>query len=681
MAKRHPAPTRQRRQFLKAALAAGAAPALQAPLASWAQVTPGATVFIPGNTNTASWAITTDPAIYSAAYRKRFTNLLPDPNSAAFSYSPEIGTGGTTGAQAKYIVQAGQTTQDILGIGIQTPVWGYQNYETATPTYPGRSFKVVRNQPVNVVWKNNLSSSTGQPLSHLLPVDQTLFLAHAHNTGVPIAVHHHGGDTAFEFDGGPDQWTTPQRVEIGPGVIPPSALPGAYPAGTQTNVDATSTGLTYTYLNAQEASLHWYHDHGEGTTRTTVHAGLAGLYYVTDANEALLRSANVIPSAAYETTLVLQDRTFDAQGRLTYAANPIDSPTPTPSTFPANNPTTLPEVFGDIIVVNGKAWPKMNVEPRPYRIRLLGGADSRFFTLKFQPPMVRKPLSGTSVPAALPKVYVIGTDLGFMNRGVDVTNTGVTIAPGERMDLVVDFTGLSGNYTLMNSAATPFPAGALPVGGATLVMRFDIVLPRNTTVPAPVTANLPAVSLRRTVDTAPLASAAALLATPVAATRKIMLGEGLDAYGRITPLLGTYDPVNPANNLGTLSFMDPPTETPRLNTTEIWEFWNVSADAHPVHIHLSEFRVLDRQAFRPMTPAAKPMPNGYIGQKIVGKPSMVGARVTAPLTEQGPKDTVVCPSGWVTRILISFKRPGTYVYHCHILSHEEHDMMRWFKVV
>ena len=618
-----PASTR-RRTLLKTAAAAAVLPALQTSRA-WAQVVPGPTVFIPGNMDPASWAISSDPSIYSRTYQARFTNILPNPNAAAFTYAPEAGTGGATGVVPKFVIRAGQTSQDLLGIGIPTPVWGYQNYETAQPTYPGRSFKVTRNQPVNVVWKNNLSDLSGQPLPHLLPVDQTLFLAHAHNTGVPIAIHHHGGDTAFEFDGGPDQWTTPQRVEIGPGVIPASALPGNYPAGTQTNMDAT-TGLDYKYLNSQEASLHWYHDHGEGTTRTNVHAGLAGLYFVTDANEATLRAANVIPSAAYETTLVLQDRTFDALGRLTFAANPIDSPTPTPSTFPTNSPTTLPEVFGDIILVNGKAWPKMNIEPRPYRVRLLGGADSRFFTLKFQPPMVTKPGSKLPTLGALPKMYVIGTDLGFMNKGIDVTNTGITIAPGERIDTVIDFTGLTGNYTLMNSAVTPFPAGTAPTGGATLVMRFDLTLPKNTAVPAPVTANLPLVSLRRTVDTPPLAPYATISKTVVAATRKIMLGEGVDAYGRITPLLGTYDPVNPAKNLGTLSFLDPATETPALNTTEIWEFWNVSADSHPVHIHLSDFRILDRQAFKPIVPAALPMPNGYIGQKITAAPSMVGTR-------------------------------------------------------
>lgn len=669
----------RRRSLLKTAAWAAVAPVLETTQAV-AQVVPGPIVSIPGNVDPASWAITSDPSIYSRAYTARFTNILPNPNAAAFTYAPEAGTGGATGVMAKYVIKAGQTAQDMLGIGIQTPVWGYHNYETAVPTYPGRSFVMTRNQPANVIWKNNLSDASGLPLNHLLPVDQTLFIAHAHNTGVPIAIHHHGGDTAFEFDGGPDQWTTPQRVEVGPGIIPSSALPGTYPPGTQTNIDAT-TGLDYKYLNAQEASLHWYHDHGEGVTRQNVHAGLAGLYFVTDANEAALRAANVIPTAQYETTLVLQDRTFDAQGRLTFAANPKDSPTPVPTTFPANSPTTMPEVYGDIIVVNGKAWPKMNVEPRPYRIRLLGGADSRFFTLKFQPPMVTRPPSRIPTLGPLPKMYVIGNDLGFMNKGVDITNTGITIAPGERIDLVVDFTGLTGNYTLMNSAPSPFPAGTPPTGGATLVMRFDITLPKNNAVPAPITANLPNVSLRRTVDTPVLPAYAALVATPVAATRKILLGEGTDAYGRITPLLGVYDPVNPAKNLGTLAFLDPATETPALNTTEIWEFWNVSPDSHPVHIHLSDFRVLDRQAFKPVTPAALPMSNGYIGQKLTSAPAMVGTRTPAPATEQGPKDTVVCPPGTVTRVLISFKRPGTYVYHCHILSHEEHDMMRWFKVV
>ena len=156
--------------MLKTTAAAALLPAAEVSN-TWAQVVPGPTVFIPGNNNPASWAINTQVAIYSAAYQRRFTNILPNPLGAAFAYAPEAGTGGTTGVMPRYVISAGQTTQDLLGIGLQTPVWGYKNFETAQVTYPGRTFKVTRNQPVNVIWKNNLSAANGQPLPHLLPVE------------------------------------------------------------------------------------------------------------------------------------------------------------------------------------------------------------------------------------------------------------------------------------------------------------------------------------------------------------------------------------------------------------------------------------------------------------------------------------------------------------------------------
>jgi len=533
--------------------------------------------------------------------------------------------------------------------GKTTPIWGYRNQETSVPTFPGRTFQVQRNSAVTVRWRNALATASG-PLPHLMPVDQSITLQ-TPTTGVPLAVHHHGGDSAVEFDGGPDQWTTPVRQQVGPGI-------------TAANLDATGPGVQYQYLNTQEASMHWYHDHAESLTRLNVHAGLAGLYTVTDTNEALLRTLAIIPKPPYEIAMVLQDRCFDSQGNMAYAADPTQYPGG--ANIPTDRPTHFPEMFGDVLLVNGRAWPNLSVEPRPYRVRLLNGSDARFYTLTF----------GT-----LP-VYKIGTDLGFLNNGQKMAT--VTIAPGERVDLVVDFSLRQlQSIVVTNSAVTPFPNGDLPTGGATQVMRFQVSLLFNPLVPLTVPSLLPATSLRRTSDTPALPTMASVVAALPATTvrRRVLLGEGVDEYDRVTPLMGVYDPVNAAKNVGTLTFNDPPTEQPKLGSTEIWEFWNATVDSHPVHMHLVQFRLIDRQTPAGVVPVATTMPNGWTGVKLQGTPTFPTGPVVPAVHEQGWKDTIICPPGQVTRVLVSFKRPGKYVYHCHILSHEDHEMMRWYQVV
>jgi spore coat protein A len=190
-------------------------------------------------------------------------------------------------------------------------------------------------------------------------------------------------------------------------------------------------------------------------------------------------------------------------------------------------------------------------------------------------------------------------------------------------------------------------------------------------------------------------------AVPVGATvRRVLLGEGLDEFSRIMPLLGSFQMPGDAAyknygtdfNLGTLSFSQSPTETPTAGTTEVWEFWNTTVDAHPMHMHLVKFRLLNRELFGPSKLSTdsnggamaevKPMVNGWTGSRLL--PDMVqlsGLPVAAPADEQGWKDTILCYPGEVTRVMMKFDRPGKYVYHCHILSHEEHDMMRWYEVV
>jgi spore coat protein A len=571
-----------------------------------------------------------------------------------FVYRPD---GGSTATSTNYTVAAGQTQWDILGIKnadnqpVKTTVWGYGNSDggVALPyTFPGRTFEVQRNSAIRVKWLNRLMEAR-VALPHLLPVDQTISLQKV-TTGVPTAVHHHGSDSAFEFDGGPDQWQTPLRQQKGPGV---NAVNGT-----------GDDGVSYTYDNAQEASLHWYHDHAEGVTRTNVYAGLAGLYVIRDRNEAQLQTANVLPSGPYEVALLLQDKTFTADASLSYTADPAQYPDPealgSGIALPLDNPTHMPEMFGDVIVVNGKAWPTLAVEPRPYRLRLLNGADARVFQLDF----------------GAARVWQIGTDLGFLNNPVAMS--AVTIAPGERMDLIVDFSACTGQQIVVgNSAAAPFPFGdpVLPGSGADVVMRFSVTRARNVQVPAaPVSANT---RLRGVMSqTLALTTPARVPGSPK--VRRILLGEGVDEYGRILPLLGTYDPTGVANN-GTMDFNEPPTEFPSVGSTEIWEFWNTTEDAHPVHMHLVQFRILNRENFTGTT-GTTVMPQGWTGVRLEPGAQLDGAPVVAPAHEQGLKDTVVCPPGMVTRVAAAFNRRGKYVYHCHILSHEEHSMMRWFIV-
>lgn len=643
--------TTSRRDFLKTSLTITSTTAVAASLPGLAAATVGSPA------SSGSWAGSTDPAIFAAAWAARFSNTLPNPLDPAvlgigFIYRPDPGSNN------RYTVSAGQMQWDVLGLpGITTTVWGYGNYEGGSElpyTFPGRSFVVQRNSAISVRWLNKLTDSGGYALAHLLPVDQTITLQGV-NTGVPTAVHHHGGDSAFEFDGGPDQWQTPLRQQTGPGVTAVNS-PGR-------------DGVTYRYGNAQEASLHWYHDHAEGVTRINAYAGLAGLYVIRDANEAALIARKAIPSGAYEVALVLQDKIFAADGSLAYFADPAQYPdldltvppaTQPPAPFPGGNATHMPEMFGDVMVVNGKAWPNYDVEPREYRVRLLNGADARFFTLNF---------------GAAP-VWQIGTDLGLLNAPVKLAN--VTISPGERIDLVVDFSAMAGQQLVVgNSAAVPFPLGDVPAvdSGADVVMRFSVVKPLNRHVPRS--------RIRDVEDLRGLAAGTPRLERAKVPegtkVRRILLGEGMDEYGRITPLLGTYEPKGGADNRGTMDFNEPATEFPRLGSTEVWEFWNASVDSHPLHMHLVQFRVLDRQAFAGTT-VDTAMPNGWTGVQLQPGARKRGLVQKAPAGEQGWKDTVVCPPGMVTRVVATFNRPGKFVYHCHILSHEEHSMMRWFIV-
>ncbi len=535
----------------------------------------------------------------------RFVNPLPVP-------SVINGLNGGT-----FTISVSQFFEDLglrnptNGVPMLTPVWGYNG------SYPGPTVLAKKDVPLHFFWNNNLyNSSTLQPLPHLLPIDTTIEWALSgdlnwRQDGVPVVTHLHGGHTESASDGGPLSWYTPFFAKKGSDFIKGQNVP-------------------FTYDNDQDAATLWYHDHAMGITRLNVYAGLAGFYVLTDDNEQQLKAQNKLPADEYDMGLVIQDRMFTDDGKLFYPSDIEEQGQISPS--------IIPEFFGDFILVNGKAWPVLQVEPRQYRFRILNGSDSRFYNLF---------LSGDNT------FTQIGSDQGLLPSPVHVSQ--MLMGPAERRDVIIDFSNPSlwgQTIVLRNNAKTPYHVGrpAEP-GTAGEIMAFRVNKPLNLNIPLTV---LPATLLPSSIT--PLVQNG-----PV---RRLLLAEGEDKFERIEPVLGTVDG-------GAMDFDEPVTENIKLNDTEVWEFYNTTVDDHPIHLHLVKFQVISHQKFRgDVDPVTKKLTN----IRLIGQPHLYN------LDENGWKDTHIVPAGEVTRVIAKFDRLGTYVWHCHILSHEDHDMMRPFIV-
>lgn len=600
----------------------------------------------------------------------KFVNPLPQP-----SLMQPAAPGGT-----HYEVRVGQTQQALglvdpmTGAPLMTTVWGY-GANGGPVSYPGPSFVAQKDQAITVRWINGLVDAQGNPLQHLLPVDSSLHWADPLGTGhgghgtpytgpVPIVSHLHGGHTRSDSDGLPDAWFTPDGPDL----------------DTSPDYVGRLYNEVYTYDNDQEAATLWYHDHALGITRLNVYAGLAGYYLLRDAwdtgipdNPATPQNENPsnLPAGRYELGMAIQDRLFTHDGQLFYPSDPemggdhaMRAPTsgggelpPAPSNSEVPNPSVLPEFFGDHILVNGQAWPFLEVEPRKYRFRVLNGSDSRFYNL-----WVNAGAALTTNPGGNgPQIIQVGSDTGLLDRPVALSQ--LLIAPGERADVVIDFSQFAGqNLVLRNNARGPFPKGSTVDPRTTgQIMMFRV----GNAVTEP---DLPIRATLRATPIEPL--------VPNAPARKLMLFEGTDAYGRLQPMLGIVDPNDPSN--GTLLWDDAVTEDPTLNGVEVWEIHNATPDAHPMHLHLASFQVLGRQKFGATT-ITKEMDEGSTGG-VLANVRYRGQQRPPELNERGWKDTVIMYPGEVTRIVAKFDRPGEYVWHCHILSHEDHEMMRPFVV-
>jgi len=570
-----------------------------------------------------------------------------------------------------YEIAVRQFTQQILPPGMPpTPVWSYGSVNHAgTFNYPAFTIEANYRRPVRVKWINGLTDAGGNYLPHLLPVDPTLHWANppGGTTGrderptftdtpgpytgpVPIVTHVHGNH-AFDYsDGFAEAWYLPDAGNIPAGFATDGTFYNYFKAKSPQGGLWGPGNAVFQYTNDQRAATMWYHDHTLGMTRLNVYAGPAGFYLLRHGPGDLPPAVLPGPAPAlgdpagtryYEIPLAIQDRSFNADGSLFYPDSREFFDGFTGPYIPGSDvpPSWNPEFFANTIVVNGKTWPKLDVEPRRYRLRLLNGCNSRFLLLKLAPDPTARP-AATALP-----LWMIGGEGGFLPAPLQLDQ--VLLGPAERADVIVDFTGLAvGTEIYLINLGPDEPFGGLPAPFADpattgQVMKFTVVplASRDTSRP-PDQLVLPAFQ--------PLGAASN--------TRKVSLNEEVSSIfdGPIAAKLGT---LGQDGNPVVRGWDDPITENPARNSIEIWELYNFTADAHPIHIHEVQFQIVDRQP---------------IG----------GGQARAPeLSEGGFKDTVIAYPGEITRVKALFDLPGLYVWHCHIVEHEDNEMMRPFVVV
>jgi len=534
----------------------------------------------------------------------------------------------------------------VTALGINPTTWGYGS-GAAFLGYLGPTIEATSGRPVVVKYINNINPLLPHPLQAAIDWTVPDPLMYGNLPPGRVTPHLHGGFTEPGYDGHPHSWWTST---------------GGFAALTQAgshyaSLDPVSPVGTavYRYSNAQQAAMLWYHDHAMGITRLNVYAGLAALYFVRDALDTGLPTNPLrLPAGPYEVPLVIQDKQFNLDGSLFY---PTVGITPT-------HPIWVPEFFGDTAVVNARAFPFMNVEPRRYRFRMVNGSQARFYNMWLAGP------GKGNLP-----LWVIGMEQSLLStRAVPLQQ--LLLAPGERADVIVDFTGIKPGttFTLSNNANVPFPGGGPGAVKIPDLMQFRVVAPP---VGAPLDTSLPPASLV-------LPTIAPLVPTPGAPVREIVMKETMD------PVLMVPLHVR----LNELWFDEPTVgveETPAVNSTEIWQWVNLTVDAHPMHMHLVKFQVVNRQAFNVATYTTAYMAWVAGGRVAATKPNLaaylVGPLLARAPEESGWKDTVKAPPGQITRVISTFDVPaGTvlpadYVFHCHILEHEENEMMRPFQVV
>jgi FtsP/CotA-like multicopper oxidase with cupredoxin domain len=637
-----------------------------------------------------------------------------------------------------------------------------------SPNWPGFTVEAKRGTPTTIRYTNDLPQNS--IVSQYLTIDQTIHWANplgsamnfnVYNGPVPTVIHLHGGEDQSTSDGVPEAWFTNN---------------GLHGKGYSTFQPTSANSAIYNYPNGQEATTLWFHDHSLGITRINVFAGIAAFYLIRDQfDTGLANNPLGLPAGNFEVEMMIQDRQFDTNGQLYFPDSNADpSLVDGPPSNPKIHPYWIPEFFGDVMCVNGRSWPFLAVEPRRYRFRIVNGSNARF---------VRMGLVDASSGATGPAMYQIGTDGGLLDTpvklaglseppsdGTPTPSSRLFLAISERADIIIDFSGQAGKtFTLTNDAQVPFPSGSVldPADPTRNIMQFQVTLPLssrdNTYNPAT------GAGLRGGFNQEPkivrlVNPATGVLAAGVtpSKTRQLVLFEfesPSDAGGNTagTPVIDVINntkwnghrdgggfPAIPGSTPDQFGQGLAITELPRVGSTEVWEFLNTTVDAHPIHVHLIQFQLLNRQAvtidpntgqpvylddwatdfpggtfngeaadgswspityapgtiipgYGPPRPYLTPNADGALGGNRAFSPYLTGPVIPPNPSEAGWKDVAKVFPGYVNRYAIRWApqdvsingvRPGqnlysfdptkgpAYMTHCHILDHEDNEMMR-----
>ena len=668
-----------RRRFLRIATVAGAGAYLTSKVGMW----PRALAQIAGGT------------LPPDVIPKFVTPLLIPPAMPLSASDP---------ATDYYTIAVRQFAQQVLPPPHRlTPLWGYGSLtDGRTFNYPSYTIEARANRRVEVTWINQLVDRDGRYLPHLLPIDQTVHWANPsgglagrdlrgvdprpYRGPVPFVTHLHGGHTTDESDGFPEAWYLPAASNIPAGFAATGTWYEFFRAKFRRawGRDWQPGSATFTYANDQPATTLWYHDHTLGMTRANVYAGPAGFYLIRDGSSDL--APGILPGPAptaadppgvsyYEIPIAIQDRSFNADGSLFYPDNRAffealqtgQLQIPFIPQHACGGPSDVapiwnPEFFGNTIVVNGRTWPYLEVEQRRYRFRFLNGCNSRFLILKLS----RAGLS----------FWQIGADGGFLSAPTRLDQ--ILMGPAERADVIVDFTHVP--------VGTPIELLNLgpdePFGGGVPDDDFDVADPETTGLVMQFrVVRAPTVDISTPPERLSLPLERAL--PPGVITRRLSLNEAesetvlVDGHpGRghrkrspanlklacddpsavpFGPTMAFLGTVAANGEIDPRGWADAISENPSEGATEFWEIHNFTEDAHPIHIHQVQFEVVGRE-----NPAG------------IGRP---------PETwETGRKDTVIAFPGEITRVKATFDTPGQFVWHCHILEHEDNEMMRPYAV-
>ncbi len=591
-----------------------------------------------------------------------------------------------------------------------TWVFGYRVGPTTAPakavdTYIGPVIVATRNQPTQVRYVNNLTANnifwrdwTDQSIHsafhQAMGIPMPMVFDSTHYLGPILAVPHlHGGEDPAVTDGGPEAWFASDKPGLASITVSqgPAYYAGTDVAGAGTHPAAANEAI-YRYPNSQEAAPLWFHDHLLGGTRlNATFAGLAGAYAIVDPNLALPAGLDPVGlGGRLSVPLVIQDRMFDTNGQLFFPNLGINP----------EHPYWIPEFVGDAIVVNGKAWPYMNVDRQRYRFYVIDGSNSRPYDLFLQDQV-------TGVKG--PRMWVIATDGGYLDSPVliDPNATGAQakagvqkslfMMPGERYEVIVDFNDPAwiASITAAYGGVVPNPLNLILRNVAPTVNGNPKASTEGRIMQFRVSANAPADGSYNPAGGIPIRSGSqkiVRLANPALGTlaagvtpnktRELTLVEIAGLGGPLEVLVNnsrwsglresTGQPI-PGSTLVLGNYI---TEMMNEGETEVWEVVNTTMDKHPIHLHGLQFQLINRQAYDPKAfmaaynlafggvlipgygppyaydAASNPQSGGKFGGNPDIAPFLLGLPAAPLSQEAGWKDTVMMNPGEVSRIAV-----------------------------